>query len=60
MKNYLQFNREQWQSFSTAIPVKITDTELAQIKSVGDIINLTDVQEIYSSLVKYLDRKSVV
>ena len=54
MKNYLQFNREQWQSFSTAAPVKITDTELAQIKSVGDIINLTDVQEIYSSLVKYL------
>ncbi|MCT6891923.1 MAG: type I pantothenate kinase, partial [Lactobacillus sp.] len=35
-------------------PVKITQDELAKIKSLGDIINLTDVQEVYSSLIKYL------
>ena len=54
MKNYLQFNREEWQSLSATEPVKITQDELAKIKSLGDIINLTDVQEIYSSLIKYL------
>jgi len=54
MKNYLQFNREEWQSLSATEPVKITQDELAKIKSLGDIINLTDVQEVYSSLVKYL------
>ncbi|KJY59066.1 MULTISPECIES: type I pantothenate kinase [Lactobacillus] len=54
MKNYLQFNREKWQSFSATESVKITKEELAKIKSLGDIINLTDVQEVYSSLIKYL------
>ena len=54
MKNYLQFNREEWQSLSATEPVKITQDELAKIKSLGDIINLTDVQEVYGSLIKYL------
>jgi len=52
MKNYLQFNREKWQSFSATESVKITKEELAKIKSLGDIINLTDVQEVYSSLIE--------
>lgn len=54
MKNYLQFSRDKWASFSSDDPVKITKEELASIKSLGDVINLTDVQEIYGSLVNYL------
>lgn len=54
MKNYLRFKRDEWASFSSNDPVKITKEELASIKSLGDVINLTDVQEIYGSLINYL------
>lgn len=54
MKNYLCFNRDEWASFSTDQKVKITQEELVKIKSLGDVINLTDVQEIYGSLISYL------
>ncbi|WEV37168.1 type I pantothenate kinase [Lactobacillus sp. ESL0677] len=54
MKNYLQFNRDQWASFSAGNQVKISQDELAKIKSLGDVVNLTDVREIYGSLTKYL------
>lgn len=54
MKNYLRFNRDEWASFSSEAAVKITKEELANIKSLGDVINLTDVQEIYGSLINYL------
>lgn len=54
MKNYLQFNRDQWASFSAGDQVKISQDELTKIKSLGDVVNLTDVREIYGSLIKYL------
>ena len=54
MKNYLRFNRDEWASFSSNDAVRITKDELAKIKSLGDVINLTDVQEIYGSLINYL------
>ncbi len=54
MKNYLSFNRDEWASFSSNDAVRITKDELAKIKSLGDVINLTDVQEIYGSLINYL------
>lgn len=54
MKNYLRFNRDEWASFSSNDAVKVTKDELAKIKSLGDVINLTDVQEIYGSLINYL------
>lgn len=54
MKNYLRFNRDEWASFSSNDAVRITKDELTKIKSLGDVINLTDVQEIYGSLINYL------
>lgn len=54
MKNYLRFNRDEWASLSSNDAVRITKDELAKIKSLGDVINLTDVQEIYGSLINYL------
>ncbi|WEV71048.1 type I pantothenate kinase [Lactobacillus sp. ESL0785] len=54
MKNYLQFKRDQWASFSSDKQVKINQAELAKIKSLGDVVNLTDVREIYGSLIEYL------
>lgn len=34
--------------------VNITKEELANIKSLGDVVDLTDVHEIYTSLISYL------
>lgn len=54
MKNYLVFNRQQWSGLAASHKTEITKAELAKVKSLGDVINLTDVQEIYESLVDYL------
>ncbi|WP_278390448.1 type I pantothenate kinase [Lactobacillus acetotolerans] len=54
MKNYIRFNRDQWAKLVPNDKVKITKNELAKIKSLGDVVDLTDVHEIYSSLIAYL------
>lgn len=54
MKNYLRFQRDEWAALSPESRVQVTPEELTKIKSLGDVINLTDVQEIYSTLVSYL------
>lgn len=54
MKNYISFNRHDWASLTPEQPVKISQKELRQVKSLGDIIDLTDVHQIYSSLISYL------
>ncbi|BDR59915.1 type I pantothenate kinase [Lactobacillus xylocopicola] len=55
MKNYLQFSRDDWAQLATSDQVKISPAELAKLKSLGDVINLTDVQQIYASLIAYID-----
>lgn len=54
MKNYIYFNRNQWAALTKEHKVKITGAELSQIKSLGDVIDLTDVDEIYTSLINYI------
>lgn len=54
MKNYLTFNRNEWAALAPKNKVEITKEELAEVKSLGDVIDLTDVHEIYTSLVSYL------
>ncbi|GFZ26784.1 type I pantothenate kinase [Lactobacillus corticis] len=54
MKNYTRFNRDDWAKLVSSNHLEISETELADLKSVGDVIDLTDVQEIYTSLIAYL------
>lgn len=54
MKNYLSFNRNEWANLAPANKVQVTKEELAKVKSLGDVIDLTDVHEIYTTLVGYL------
>lgn len=54
MKNYLTFNRQQWSKLAASHKTEITKDELLKVKSLGDVINLTDVHEIYETLVDYL------
>lgn len=54
MRNYTSFNRNEWAKLAPLDKVNITKEELADIKSLGDVIDLTDVHEIYISLISYL------
>lgn len=54
MKNYLSFNRNEWANLAPANKVQVTKEELTKVKSLGDVIDLTDVHEIYTTLVGYL------
>lgn len=54
MKNYISFNRDEWAKIAPANKVEITKKELSDVKAFGDVIDLTDVHEIYSTLVSYL------
>lgn len=54
MKNYLSFNRNEWAALAPANRVQVSKEELAKVKSLGDVIDLTDVHEIYTTLVGYL------
>lgn len=54
MRNYTSFNRNEWAKLAPLDKVNITKEELADIKSLGDVVDLTDVHEIYTSLISYL------
>lgn len=54
MKNYTAFNRDEWAKLAPRNKVEITKEELANIKSLGDVVDLTDVHEIYTTLISYL------
>lgn len=54
MKNYTCFNRDEWAALAPKNKVEITKEELLNIKSLGDVVDLTDVHEIYTSLISYL------
>ncbi len=55
MKNYTSFERNEWAQLAPKDKVNITKEELADIKSLGDVVDLTDVHEIYTSLISYLN-----
>lgn len=54
MRNYTAFERNEWAKLAPKNKVNITKEELTQIKSLGDVVDLTDVHEIYTSLISYL------
>lgn len=54
MRNYTTFERNEWAQLAPKDRVDITKDELMKIKSLGDVVDLTDVHEIYTSLISYL------
>ena len=54
MKNYTCFERDEWAKLAKSQEADITSNELANLKSVGDVLNLIDVREIYLPLINYL------
>lgn len=54
MRNYTSFERNEWAQLAPKNSVEITKEELASIKSLGDVVDLSDVREVYTSLISYL------
>lgn len=54
MKNYICFDRNEWAKLAPKNKIKVTRDELTKVKSLGDVIDLTDVHEIYTALISYL------
>lgn len=54
MRNYISFNRNTWANLAPPQKPEISLAELKKVKSLGDVIDLTDVHEIYTTLVSYL------
>ncbi len=54
MKNYISFDRNEWANLTPTKKVAITASELAKVKSLGDVVDLTDVHKIYATLISYL------
>lgn len=54
MNKYLKFSRDEWTSLTPHKHINITSDEIIELKSIGDVIGLDDVHEIYTSLISYL------
>lgn len=48
--NYYKFSREEWANFHAHNFASVTDAELAQLRSLNDVISMDDVKTIYSPL----------
>ncbi|MDR0846980.1 MAG: type I pantothenate kinase [Lactobacillales bacterium] len=51
-----EFSRENWKKLSTNAGTALTSAELEKMKSIGDVIDLDDVVEVYLPLVKYIEQ----
>jgi type I pantothenate kinase len=54
MDKFELFDRARWSKLAKTHELKITSSELAGLKSLGDKIDLTDVEQIYLPLLSYL------
>ncbi|WP_302187435.1 type I pantothenate kinase [uncultured Lactobacillus sp.] len=54
MQNYTEFNRQEWAKLTPHVKLQVTDEELAQVKSLGDELDVKDVDEIYETLLNYI------
>lgn len=55
MKNFLEFDRDTWSSLTEKDPaVNVSPEELHRLMSVGDVLDVKDVDEIYSTLLEYI------
>ncbi|KAF0509865.1 type I pantothenate kinase [Pediococcus acidilactici] len=56
-QGYFTFDRTAWQNLSNRAELPLTQQQLADIKALNDRISLEDVQDVYVSLVRLLQKK---
>lgn len=54
MRNYTEFSRQAWAALTPKTELAVTNEELAKVKSVGDQLDVKDVDEIYQTLLNYI------
>ena len=52
---YVELDREQWRQLRASTPLPLTDTELAQLRGLGDSISLDEVADIYLPLSRLIN-----
>lgn len=51
---YMTFTRQEWARLRSGMPLPLTEADLAQLRSLGDVVSLDDVAEIYLPLTRLL------
>ena len=54
MRNYTEFSRQAWAALTPKTELAVTSEELAKVKSLGDQLDVKDVDEIYQTLLNYI------
>lgn len=54
MRNYTEFSRQAWAALTPKTKLAVTNDELAKVKSLGDQLDVKDVDEIYQTLLNYI------
>lgn len=54
MRNYTEFSRQAWAALTPKNKLAVTNEELAKVKSLGDQLDVKDVDEIYQTLLNYI------
>lgn len=54
MRNYTEFSRQSWAALTPKTELAVTNEELAKVKSLGDQLDVKDVDEIYQTLLNYI------
>ena len=55
MRNYSEFSRQAWADLTPKVKLAVSNEDLAKVKSLGDALDVKDVDEIYETLLTYLN-----
>lgn len=55
MRNYSEFSRQAWADLTPKVKLAVSNEDLAKVKSLGDELDVKDVDEIYETLLTYLN-----
>ena len=54
MRNYSEFSRQAWADLTPKVKLAVSNEDLAKVKSLGDELDVKDVDDIYETLLTYL------
>ena len=55
MRNYSEFSRQAWADLTPKVKLAASNEDLAKVKSLGDELDVKDVDDIYETLLTYLN-----
>lgn len=51
---YREIDRDEWSRLAAGTPQPLSETEIVQLRGIGDVLNLTEVREVYLPLSRLL------